>query len=216
MDITLLLFQLAVLLGSVMIHEVAHGAMALRLGDDTAKLAGRLTLNPIKHLDVVGSLLFPLFLFMAHSPIILGWAKPVPYDPTRLYKDPRYGPLKVALAGPASNILIASIVSVIIRLGGAFLNPEVIAFLGFIVFLNVLLAVFNLIPVPPLDGSKVIATFLPLNTAMAFERIGFLGIFLVLILLYFFFPVITSIAYSIFGLFVGPSGLTSFLNLFGR
>ena len=217
MDITLLLFQLAVLLGSVMIHEVAHGAMALRLGDDTAKLAGRLTLNPIKHLDVVGSFLFPLFLFMARSPIILGWAKPVPYDPTRLHKDIRYGPLKVALAGPASNILIALIVSVVIRFGGTIINSEAIAFLGFIVFLNVLLAVFNLIPVPPLDGSKIIATFLPPQAAMAYERVGFVGVFMLLFLLFFIggLDLIYSVSYSILGFLVGPSGLTSFLGLFG-
>lgn len=185
MDVTLLLFQLAVLLGSVMIHEVAHGAMALRLGDDTAKLAGRLTLNPIKHLDVVGSFLFPLLLYYAKFPFILGWAKPVPYDPARLYRDFRYGPLKVALAGPASNVLLALIVSVIVRLGEGFLSGEVVSLLGFIVFLNVLLAVFNLIPVPPLDGSKIIAAFLPRQAALSFERIGFLGIFIILFLLFF-------------------------------
>ena len=217
MDVTLLSFKLAVLLGSVMIHEVAHGAMALRLGDDTAKLAGRLTLNPIKHLDVVGSLLFPLFLFMARSPIILGWAKPVPYDPTRLHKDLRYGPLKVALAGPASNILIALILGTIIRFGGTIFNSEVIAFFGFIVFLNVLLAVFNLIPVPPLDGSKIIAAFLPREAAMAYERIGFLGVFILLFLLFFIggLGLIYSISYFILEFLVGPSGLTPFLNLFG-
>src|SRR3989344_7002554 len=156
MDITLLIFQLAVLLGSVIIHEVAHGAMALRLGDDTAKLAGRLTLNPIKHLDVVGSFLFPLFLYFAKFPFILGWAKPVPYNPTRLYRDLRYGPLKVALAGPASNILVALIVGTILRLGSGFFSQEVVNLIGFIVFLNILLAIFNLIPIPPLDGSKII------------------------------------------------------------
>ncbi|MBI2013049.1 MAG: site-2 protease family protein [Candidatus Colwellbacteria bacterium] len=200
-----------------MIHEVAHGAMALRLGDDTAKLAGRLTLNPIKHLDVVGSLLFPLFLFMASSPIILGWAKPVPYDPTRLYRDPRYGPLRVALAGPASNIVVALIVAILIRFGSTIFSPEAIAFLGFIVFLNVLLAVFNLIPVPPLDGSKIIATFLPPQAAMAFERIGFLGIFILLFLLFFTggLGLIYSLSFAILKFLVGTPGITPFLQLFG-
>lgn len=204
MDTTLLFFQLAVLLGSVMIHEVAHGAMALRLGDETAKLAGRLTLNPIKHLDVVGSLLFPLFLYYAEAPFILGWAKPVPYDPTRLHKDFRYGPLKVALAGPASNILIALIMSAIIRSGSTILNPEVIAFLGFIVFLNILLAIFNLIPIPPLDGSKIIAIFLPPQAAISFERIGLLGIFIILFLLFFTggLDIISSLASTISGLLI--------------
>ncbi len=184
-NITLLLFQLAVLLGSVIIHEVAHGAMALRLGDDTAKLAGRLTLNPIKHLDVVGSFLFPLFLYYAKFPFILGWAKPVPYDPTRLHRNMRYGPLKVALAGPASNILVALVFAGMIRFSGTVFSSEAIAFLGFIVFLNVLLAVFNLIPIPPLDGSKIVTAFLPAQAALNFERIGFLGIFIILFLLFF-------------------------------
>lgn len=205
MDISLLLFQLAVLLGSVIIHEVAHGAMALRLGDDTARLAGRLTLNPIKHLDVIGSFLFPLFLFFAKSPFLLGWAKPVPYDPTRLYKDLRYGPLKVALAGPASNILIALIVSIIIRFGGGLFSQEVITLFGFIVFLNILLAIFNLVPIPPLDGSKIIATFLPREAAMSFERIGFFGIFIILFLLFFTggLSVIYNLTLSISELLIG-------------
>ena len=217
MDITLLLFQLAVLLGSVMIHEVAHGAMALRLGDETAKFAGRLTLNPIKHLDIVGSILFPLFLFMARSPIILGWAKPVPYDPTKLYRDLRYGPLKVALVGPASNILIALIVAAIIRFSGAVFSPEATAFLGFIVFLNILLAFFNLIPVPPLDGSKIIATFLPREAAIKFEQVGFLGVIILLGLLFFtgLMNIIYSISFSALEFLIGPSALISFTHLFG-
>lgn len=205
MDITLLIFQLAVLLGSVIVHEVAHGAMALRLGDETAKLAGRLTFNPIKHLDVVGSFLFPLFLYFAKAPFILGWAKPVPYDPTRLYKDPRYGPLKVALAGPGSNILVALIVASILRLGGGFFSQEVFSLLGFIVFLNILLAIFNLIPIPPLDGSKIVATFLPARTALAFERIGFLGIIIILFLLFFTggLSLIYNLTLNITGLLIG-------------
>jgi len=205
MDITLLIFQLAVLLGSVIIHEVAHGAMALRLGDDTAKLAGRLTLNPIKHLDVVGSFLFPLFLYFAKFPFILGWAKPVPYNPTRLYRDLRYGPLKVALAGPASNILVALIVGTILRLGSGFFSQEVVNLIGFIVFLNILLAIFNLIPIPPLDGSKIIAAFLPPGAALAFERIGFLGIFIILFLLFFTggLGAIQKLTFAITGLLIG-------------
>lgn len=216
MDITLLIFQLAVLLGSVMIHEVAHGAMALRLGDDTAQRAGRLTFNPIKHIDVVGSILFPLFLFLARSPIILGWAKPVPYDPTRLYKDPRYGPLKVALAGPASNVVVALIVAAVARLASSYLGSDLIAFLGFVVFLNVLLAIFNLVPVPPLDGSKIISTFLPPQAAMAFERIGFLGIFILLFLLFFTggLTLIYQLSFAALAFLVGPEALNHFVQLF--
>lgn len=222
MDITLLLFQLAVLLGSVIIHEVAHGAMALRLGDDTAKLAGRLTLNPIKHLDVVGSFLFPLFLFMSSSlltggsrPIALGWAKPVPYDPRRLHRDYRFGPLKVALAGPASNLLVAVIIGIIIRLGFFSLSHEVIAFLGAIVFINILLVIFNLLPIPPLDGSKIISAILPAGAALAFERIGFLGIFLILFLLFSgLLGFIYGLTFWLSNLIIGPGGIEPFIQVF--
>ena len=184
LDISLLdIVALAALILSVVIHEVAHGAMALRLGDETAKLAGRLTLNPIKHLDLVGSFLFHLFLKLAGAPFILGWAKPVPYDPTRLHKDLRYGPLKVALVGPASNLLVALIIGIIIRAGDSFLSLESIGFLGFVVFLNILLAVFNLLPIPPLDGSKVLPLFLPPRAILAIEKVGFLGVIIILALL---------------------------------
>ncbi len=217
MDNTLLfLFQLAVLLISVIIHEVSHGLMALRLGDETAKLAGRLTLNPIKHLEPVGSFLVPLILLITRSPIILGWARPVPYNPMLLHKDYKYGPLKVALAGPASNIVVAIITALVIRLGAGFLNPTTIAFLDFVVFLNVLLAIFNLVPIPPLDGSKVVAAFLPPRTAIAFEQIGFFGLFLLLFLLIFAggIGIIYSLTFNAFQFLVGPSGTGIFLQLF--
>ena len=215
MDLPLLIFQLAVLLGSVIIHEVSHGLMALRLGDDTAKLAGRLTFNPIKHLDPVGSFIFPLLLIVIKSPVFLGWAKPVPYNPALLHKDYKYGPLKVALAGPASNLLVAGIVALVIRLGVSFLNPVTVAFLGFIVFINVLLAIFNLVPIPPLDGSKIIAAFLPREAAMTFERIGLFGIFFILFLLYFFLDVIYNLSFLVFDFLVGPAGTTALLQLLG-
>ena len=197
-----------------MIHEISHGLMALKLGDETAKHAGRLTLNPIKHLDPVGSLLVPLLLVMSGSGIILGWAKPVPYNPMMLHKDYKYGPLKVALAGPMSNIAIALVFAVIMRLGGGLLGEAVLPLLGFVVFLNILLAVFNLLPIPPLDGSKILTTFLPRNMAMALERLGLWGMALILLFLFFFFPVISGITFVIFNIFVGDAGVSSFLNFF--
>lgn len=204
--ITLLLFQLAVLLFSVMIHEVSHGLMALRLGDETAKLAGRLTLNPIKHLDAVGSFFVPLLLIISNSPVVLGWAKPVPYNPGALHKDYKYGPLKVALAGPFSNLAIAVAIGFFIRFGAPFFGAVPAGFLSFVVFLNILLAVFNLIPIPPLDGSKILTTFLPPEYAFRMERMGLLGIFLVLFFLFFFFGVIFQITQFLFDLIVGPAG----------
>ena len=210
----LFIFQIAILLFSVIIHEVSHGLMALRLGDETARNAGRLTLNPIKHLDPVGSLLVPALLIFSGSGIILGWAKPVPYNPGLLHKDYKYGPLKVALAGPASNIAVAFIFSLVIRFGGTLLSPQVLPLLGFVVFLNILLAVFNLVPIPPLDGSKVLTTFLPHEYAMRLERLGMWGMALILFFLFFFFGIISDITFAIFNLFVGPEGANAFLGFF--
>lgn len=178
---------LLILLPAVVIHEVAHGWAALKLGDPTAKLAGRLTLNPIKHLDLVGSFIVP-FLLILSAGFALGWAKPVPYNPNLLSRDYKYGPLKVALAGPASNFLIALITALIIRLGGGFLSFGAVSILETIVSINILLMVFNLIPIPPLDGSKVLSTFLSPRQAVAFEQIGFFGVLIILGLLLLFPP----------------------------
>lgn len=198
-----LIFQLLVFLFSVVIHEVAHGYIAERLGDPTARLAGRLTLNPLRHLDLFGSILMPLFLFISQSPIIFGWAKPVPYNPAMLVKDFKYGPLKVALAGPVSNFLIALVMGLILRFGYPFL-PEISSLLlGIIVFINLLLAVFNLIPIPPLDGSKILTILLPPRYALYIEQFGLAGIFLVLVLLFLFPGVIFSLTAFFFNIVVG-------------
>jgi Zn-dependent protease len=148
-----------VLIFSIVIHEVAHGAMAYYLGDPTAKYAGRLTLNPIPHLHLIGSILVPVSLFIIGSPFLFGWAKPVPFNPDNL-RDRRYGSAKVALAGPVSNLLIALVFGLLIRF-----FPDLTGFLAtfliVIVFINILLAVINLLPIPPLDGSHILFTFLP-------------------------------------------------------
>ncbi|OIO49771.1 MAG: hypothetical protein AUJ39_00430 [Parcubacteria group bacterium CG1_02_42_13] len=214
-SILLTIFQLTVLLFSIMIHEVSHGLMALRLGDETAKKFGRLTLNPLKHLDPIGSIFLPLFLFITKSPIILGWAKPVPYNPNALYKDYKYGPLKVALAGPFSNLAVAFIFGLIIRFGSTFFNPIALAFISFIVLLNCLLAVFNLIPIPPLDGSKILTAILPYRYSSVIQNIGLGGIFIVVLFLYFFSNLIWFPAITLFRLFVGGASAESFLRVFG-
>jgi len=148
---------IVVLIFSIVIHEVAHGAMAYHLGDPTAKYAGRLTLNPIPHLDPIGSILLPVFLIIIGSPFLFGWAKPVPFNPYNL-RDQKYGSAKVALAGPASNLLVALTFGLAIRF-----FPAIAGFPGIldIVLINILLAVFNLMPIPPLDGSHILFTFLP-------------------------------------------------------
>lgn len=213
MDIPFLIFQFLVMIFSVIIHEVSHGRMAEKLGDDTAKIAGRLTLNPIKHIDPFGSILLPLILFFTHSPVMIGWAKPVPYNPYALKKDLRYGPLKVALAGPFSNILVLLVVGILARVGFGSFSPNMIALLGYIAFLNISLAVFNLIPIPPLDGSRILPLIFP-KLAQKLENIGMLGIFLVIIFVYFFSGIIVTISAYIFALVAGPQVFLTTLNFF--
>jgi len=199
--------QLAILIMSVVIHEVCHGFAALMLGDHTAKMAGRLTLNPIKHLDPVGSVMLPLFLIIIQSPFLFGWAKPVPYNPYNL-KNQKYGSAIVGLAGPGANIAIALVFGLALRFSGMFDagSPVFSAFLevfSIIVFINLLLAIFNLIPIPPLDGSKILFAVLPShmqNIRYTLERYGFiLLIFFIFFLFKFIFPVIVFFHFLITG-----------------
>ncbi|KKT17804.1 MAG: hypothetical protein A2654_02790 [Candidatus Nealsonbacteria bacterium RIFCSPHIGHO2_01_FULL_43_31] len=156
MSITI--FSLIVLLFSVILHEVAHGSMALRLGDNTAKHAGRLTLNPLKHIELFGTIILPILLVLTKSPFVIGWAKPVPVNPYNL-RDQKWGMLKVSLAGPLSNFLIAIIFGLMIRFVPL---PETTSMLfSLIVIYNFVLALFNLIPLPPFDGSHILFAFLP-------------------------------------------------------
>jgi len=151
-----LIFQLIILLFSVVVHEVSHGLAALYLGDDTAEKMGRLTLNPLKHLDPIGSVLLPLMLVLMNTGFIFGWAKPVPYNPLNL-KMPRRDSAILAFAGPLSNFSLALIFGLIIRIiivTSSFVS--LLPFLMFIVWINLVLGVFNLLPIPPLDGSKIL------------------------------------------------------------
>ena len=157
-DMLITIFSLIVLLFSIALHEVAHGSMALRLGDSTAKYAGRLTLNPIKHIDLFGTIILPLLLIFLRSPFVIGWAKPVPVNPYN-FRDQKWGSLKVSIAGPAANFLVALAFGLIIRFIP--LSENLFIFLSIIVFYNFLLGLFNLIPIPPLDGSHVLFSFLP-------------------------------------------------------
>lgn len=164
MDIIVSLFFLIVLLFSVIIHEIAHGSMALYLGDPTAKYAGRLTLNPLKHLDPFGSVLLPLFLFVTTAGrYVFGWAKPVPVNPYN-FRDQKWGELKVSLAGPATNLLIGMFFSLMIRF---FTLPEsLLTFFSIISVYNFALAIFNLVPIPPLDGYHALSSLLPLQSSI--------------------------------------------------
>jgi len=196
------IFKIVVLVFSVIIHEISHGLMAQKLGDDTAKNAGRLTLNPLVHIDPVGSILVPLLSFLSGGPLF-GWAKPVPYNPYALYKDYRYGPLKVALAGPASNLGLAIVFGLIIRFFGPVLSSTPLLLTGYIVQLNLVLFVFNLIPIPPLDGSKLLILLLPQRYAMRLQSIGLEGIIFLLIALFLFSGFISPIVSFFFGLITG-------------
>jgi len=225
------LFLIVILIFSVVIHEVSHGVAANYLGDPTAKYAGRLTLNPIKHLDPFGSVLLPLLLLLFRSPILFAWAKPVPFNPYNL-RDQKWGPAKIAIAGPASNFLIALGFGILGRflplasdiksgiifaffsgqkealsslLQTSFVAPIFLMF-SFIVFLNTLLAIFNLVPIPPLDGSKILYSFLPYRLQHIKFYLETYGPF---IIIFFLFLVISgaiplfSIIFAIFRLIIG-------------
>lgn len=208
-----LVFELIALIFSVMVHEIAHGYVAERLGDPTARNAGRLTLNPLKHVDIFGSIILPLFLLLSNTGIILGWAKPVPYNPNNLSKDYKYGPLKVALAGPLSNVLILLVLGLTARFGVNYLSPQAVALLGFVAYLNIFLAVFNLVPIPPLDGSKIWAYIFPRVSVFQVERLGYVGIIIIFVFIYLFSGVLAGIAGAIFSLVAGAKATAVMLSV---
>lgn len=155
---------------SIVIHEVSHGFAALLLGDETAKLAGRLTLNPIPHIDLLGTIIIPGLLFLSPSPFLFGYAKPVPFNPYNL--KGRYADGMVAFAGPLSNILIAVVLAIIYQVFP--INDFFQEVIKITILLNLFLAFLNLIPIPPLDGSKVVASLMPVKWRLLLrEKIGF-------------------------------------------
>jgi len=160
-----------------------HGYAAHRLGDNTAKDAGRLTINPLAHLDLFGSFLLPAMMLLTNIGFVIGWAKPVPYNPYN-FRDQKYGEAKVALAGPLSNFAVAIIFGLIL-IFSPFLNPAFIDLVEVVIYINLLLMVFNLIPIPPLDGSKVVAAFLPERLKAKYlsaDRFGFILVILVVMM----------------------------------
>jgi Zn-dependent protease len=178
------IFLIAILIMSIVIHEVAHGYAADSLGDPTARYAGRLTLNPIKHLDPIGSLVVPVSLYFLTG-FVFGWAKPVPFNPYNL-RDQRWGEALIAGAGPASNILIALIFSALIRIGLAYemISGPFLEIAFFAVYINIILALFNMIPVPPLDGSKILFSVLPYQFQQVRPFLEQYGMLIVLFLVF--------------------------------
>ncbi len=190
-----LLIFLPPLLLAIVVHEVAHAWMALRQGDDTAARQGRLTLNPVRHLEPVGSFLVPFALWATNAPFLFGWARPVPVDP-RNFRDYRRGDILVSIAGPASNFVLAaaSVVFTVtfVWLGRVAPGVETAAtylaeMARFSVFINLLLGIFNLIPIPPLDGSHLLVHALPPRWGVAYRRAGRFG-FLILVALFILAP----------------------------
>lgn len=201
----IIIFEIIVFIFSVVIHEITHGYVAEKLGDPTARLAGRLTLNPIRHIDPIGSILLPILLIP--TGVIFGWAKPVPYNPMNL-RDPIRDGAKIALSGPASNFLIALVFAIALRITTFISTPVLLPILFILIIqVNVSLAVFNLVPLPPLDGSKILPVVLPRNeTGDAIlnflERYGFV---LTLVLVFWGFQFIVPVIHFILNLLIpGP------------
>ncbi|MDR2709601.1 MAG: site-2 protease family protein [Elusimicrobiota bacterium] len=187
MDVGHAVVLVVILIFSVMIHEIAHGLAAYWRGDDTAFRMGRITLNPIAHIELMGSIILPLFMILMHSPFIFGWAKPVPVNYNNLYNPKRDFAL-TALAGPCANFLLAIICSLIVRLVYAFfsgfaLSADIINFAMQMIMVNIMLGLLNLLPIPPLDGSRVITLFMSENTALRFLSLNPFACFIILIVL---------------------------------
>jgi len=197
----IIIFQIIVLVFSAIIHEYMHGWMADRLGDPTAKNLGRLTLNPIPHIDLFGSILLPALLVFSGSGFVFGWAKPVPYNPYNL-RDQKYGGAKVAIAGPLGNLITAIFFGLILRFF-PIQNVMLATLFAIIVQINLVLMIFNLIPIPPLDGSKVIFPFLPHSWQIKFAEIEKYGMYIVLLFVMFGFFMIVPIINFLFKLIVG-------------
>ncbi len=207
------LYILPILLFSVIIHEISHGYAALMLGDPTARDSGRLTLNPIPHIDLVGSILVPLFSLLTVGHIFIAWAKPVPVNPMN-FSDQRRDDIIVSSVGPLSNLVMAIICAIVtvflFKIQPLFGSSVVVSnFFNFLVkmffggiYLNIILGVFNLLPIPPLDGSHVLSAFLPASAAEVYSRIGFVGIFLILILMS--IPAFQTVFYAAINFFYSP------------
>ena len=196
------IFSLAVIIISIVIHELSHGYTAYFLGDPTAKYAGRLTLNPLKHMELFGSVIVPIITFFLGG-IVFGWAKPVPFNPYNLHTK-KWGEAIVAVAGPLSNLAIAIVFGIVARIIGPIaFSSSSLYIIPLIILTNITLAVFNLIPLPPLDGSKILFSVFPegaLRLRGTFERYG---IFVIILFILFAGMIISPIINTIFYIITG-------------
>ena len=195
------LFQIIVLVFSAVIHEYMHGFVAHQLGDDTAKNAGRLTINPIPHLDWLGSIFLPLLMVFSGLGFVIGWAKPVPYNPYNL-RDKKWGEAKVALAGPLSNLAVALVFGLILRFA-PFVSLNFSGLISVVIYINLLLMIFNLLPIPPLDGSKVLASFMSPNIKEKYFSLSGYGMVMVIFVVMLFSWVIITPVNFLFKLIAG-------------
>ncbi|HHS14338.1 MAG TPA: site-2 protease family protein [bacterium] len=199
--------RFVILVFSIVFHEVAHGRVALWRGDTTARDAGRLTLNPLPHIDLFGTILFPLFLILTRSPFLFGWAKPVPVNPSLFGKFKKDLAL-VGASGPASNLALAAVLGMLFRFTAPAMGAQhaLIQALYFGVMINLVLAFFNLMPIPPLDGSRIAAAFMPDDLAESYLNMGRYGFFIILLL--FFLGVFQRILFPLVAWFmkliIGP------------
>lgn len=194
-----LLLNLCIFFFAVIIHEYAHGWVAWKLGDSTARFMGRLTLNPLAHIDPIGTIFLPLILLITHSPVLFGWAKPVPVDFFNL-NNPKKDMIWVGLAGPVANIIFAIILALLLKIPLLTASYLAVSVITTAIMANLVLAVFNLLPIPPLDGSRVMMGLLPYNLGVEYAKVEPYGFMIIFALLWMgaintvIWPVVISLA----------------------
>ncbi len=200
MDFVSLLFYFIVIIPSAIIHEYAHGWMAYQLGDPTAKYAGRLTIDPRVHIDKWGTIILPIALFvLTGGRFLFAYAKPVPYNPYNL-KNQKWGPALVGVAGPVANFMLAACFGILVRI---FPSSIFAPFFSIIVYANILLMVFNLLPIPPLDGSKILYAVLPSSAYQVRSFLDRYGFFILMFFVFYLFDLVRPVIDGLVKLLIG-------------